>query len=368
MHFYNAAMTTLLPLALTTKLQNASSESITLSAEERKSLVEAITKRSFISLTLKYSRFGSVEIPDVALTAVTVNALREQATFKWNQLRENDFSIFSNERHTHEISDNYLQNAKYPRTFYIKTKQIGFSEFSESEALNYAGVKEILDVEIDDSRFPQPVSIPDNHPLLLHTVKELELKHKLYNPLEKGCEYTRREFISSVLVLAASIAEVKMACEETVNGSLGYGPVDWMAHCQNHRICITEGKKDNATQGLHQNLAQLAAAAEGRGQKRQFCVDLPLYGVATTYREWIFLRLDPKNARTKEDGAIRLPTYTIDDLFGLEKGVQRAASRLAGILQGQKKLVDKATGKEHAKKSRSNETKTCVSEDLLNAS
>ncbi|KAL3903206.1 MAG: hypothetical protein SGILL_010533, partial [Bacillariaceae sp.] len=101
------------------------------------------------------------------------------------------------------------------------------------------------------------------------------------------------------------------------------------------------------------NLAQLTAAAEGRGQKREFCVDFPVYGVATTYREWIFLRLDGENTRTKEAGAIRLPTYTIDDLFDLSKGVQRAASRLAGILQNQKKVVDKATGREDTKKARS---------------
>lgn len=68
-------------------------------------------------------------------------------------------------------------------------------------------------------------------------MKDLELKHKLYSPIEKGCEYTRREFISSVPVLAASLAGVKLACEEQVDGTAGKGPVDWMAHYTylNHR-------------------------------------------------------------------------------------------------------------------------------------
>ena len=192
------------------------SSSITLSAEECKALLNAAASPSFVSVTLKYSSYGSFEIPDFSLPALTVDALRKEATVHWNRLMENDFSIFSNDKCTHEVSDNYLLHAKYPRTFFIKTRQIGFSEFNEHQALEYAGVKEILDVELDDPRFPPALSISDNDPLLLHTVKELKLKHRLYNPLEKGCENTRREFISSVLVLAASLAEVKMACEENI--------------------------------------------------------------------------------------------------------------------------------------------------------
>lgn len=49
------------------------------------------------------------------------------------------------------------------------------------------------------------------------------------------------------------IAGLKMACEEQVQGSLGYGPADWMILYQTHRIYITEGKKDSVAQGLHQN-------------------------------------------------------------------------------------------------------------------
>lgn len=335
---------------LMAKLQGATSSPLTLSVEECQTLVSAVTAHSFVSVTIKYSRYGSVQISDIAVPALTLHTLRNEAIAKWEKLKENDFSIFSDDQYTHEVTDNYLQNAKHPRTLYIKTKQIGFSDFSEAQALEYAGVKDIVGVGLDDARFPGPVYIPDDHPVLFHTLKELKLKHALYNPLEAGCEYTRREFISPVLVLAATIAGVKMACEEQVQGSLGYGPVDWMILYQTHRICITEGKKDSVAQGLHQNLAQLAAAGEGRGKKRQFCVNLPLYGVATTYREWVFLRLDPAKSRSEMDGAIRLPTYGIDDTFDLVKGVQRVASRLAGILTAQKGIIDKDTGSESTKK------------------
>ena len=104
----------------------------------------------------------------------------------------------------------------------------------------------------------------------------------------------------------ASMFWSQIGVRRTVEGSAGKGPVDWVAHYQNHKICITEGKKDNVTQGLYQNLAQLAAAGEGRGKKRIFCVDLPLYGIATTYTEWIFLRLDPPPSNDgQERSAVR---------------------------------------------------------------
>ena len=104
---------------------------------------------------------------------------------------------------------------------------------------------------------------------------------------------------------------------------------------------------------IYQNLAQLTAAGEGRGQKRSFCGDLPFYGIATTYREWVILRLEPSATRKKDSGAIWLRTFIIDDENDLKGGVQRIASRVAGLLQSQKNLLDHATGAaESAKKAK----------------
>lgn len=194
--------------------------------------------------------------------------------------------------------------------------------------------------------FPPPVDdISDSDILYLHAIEDLNVRHKLYDPLEEGCEYTRREFISPILVLAASVSGVKLACEEQVEGSVGKGPVDWVAHYQNHRICITEGKKDNITQGLYQNLAQLAAAGEGRGEKRMFCVDLPIYGIATTYTEWIFVRLDPLSEGTTRQ-ALRLPTMQIsrNKQIIFKETVKDVAGQLAGLLLSQKNTFDRNTG------------------------
>ena len=181
-------------------------------------------------------------------------------------------------------------------------------------------------------------------------MRELEKRHKLYDPIEDGCEYTRREFISPILVLAATISDVKLACEEKIDGSAGKGPVDWVAHYANHRICITEGKKDNLTQGLYQNLAQLAAAGEGRGQKRAFHVDLPMYGIATTYSNWVFTCLDPAS-KGVDRTAVRLNTLPVAfNTPYFRQTVRDVASRLAALLSGQKAKVDVETGNEGAKR------------------
>jgi len=242
----------------------------------------------------------------------------------------------------------------FPLVVFVKRAQKIFSDFSDVEALKYAGVKEIITVEENDHvSFPLPADINNFDKFFLHAIEDLNVRHKLYDPLEEGCEYTRREFISPILVLAASISGVKLACEEQIEGSVGKGPVDWVAHYQNHRICITEGKKDNITQGLYQNLAQLAAAGEGRGEKRVFSVDLPIYGIATTYTEWIFVRLDPVSEGTIRH-AVRLPTMQISrnkqKIF--KETVKDIVSRLAGLLLSQKITVDRNTG-EAAKRAKS---------------
>ncbi|KAL3902781.1 MAG: hypothetical protein SGILL_010698 [Bacillariaceae sp.] len=296
----------------------------------------------------------TVRIGDLDRSAITVAFLANEAISQWTSLLDVNFSFYTEKEYKYAVSDAYLKACTYPRTLFVKTEQTGFSDFTEDDALKYAGVH---DIEMDDeesSVFPAPITIDDNNELLAHAVKDLELKHKLYNPIEKGCEYTRREFISAVLVLAASIAGVKLACEEQIDGTAGKGPVDWMAHYQNHRICITEGKKDNISSGLFQNLAQLAAASEGRGTKHAFSVNLPLFGIATTYTEWVFLRLDPppKELDGAERSAVRLPTEGINYGRHLKQDTKAVAERIVALLLHQKKLLDEHSGGKDTKRSK----------------
>ena len=115
--------------------------------------------------------------------------------------------------------------------------------------------------------------------------------------------------------------------KKVVEGSRAQGPVDWMAHCDEHGlgICIiAEGKNDKLAAGLYQSLAQLTAVYHR-----------PLFGVATTYRECIFTRLTPSPGANHE--AVRLPTVLAPD--GNVGAVKQVAQRLAGILDSQRQLV-----------------------------
>ncbi len=192
------------------------------------------------------------------------------------------------------------------------------------------------DIKIDTTQFPGPFEIKECNEWLQHAITDLRIKHALFDPLTEGCEATRREFISAVLVLAATlVGNVKLAVEELVVGSLGKGPVDWVALFEGFRICITEGKKDNLTQGQIQNIAQLAASREHASGKRKFVATIPTYGIATTYLEWTFFKLTDGPRQLFRSSA---DTISIDQ-HNLQHTVRDVASRIAAILQEQKDAV-----------------------------
>jgi len=62
------------------------------------------------------------------------------------------------------------------------------------EPLEYAGVKEILTIVAEndeDKYFPPPLCFDDDSEstqLLERTIQDLKNRHKLYDPLEEGCE------------------------------------------------------------------------------------------------------------------------------------------------------------------------------------
>ena len=319
-------------------------ERFNLTPEETSSLIDA--KRisserlgqqdSSVVVTMKYSNRKKVELENLSPGEITVSFLKSQATAIWAELEGVDFVLEGGKNYA--IDDAFLGKCTFPLNLTVKVDQSGFSDFMSLEkALSYAGVEALKVGDAVTLSFPPKLSIEENDPVLRHAYEDLRLKHNLYDPLEEGCEYTRREFISPILVLAATKAGVKLACEEEVEGTRAKGPVDWMAHYERHGICITEGKKDNISGGIGQNVAQLTALGEKRGSKRDYQVDLPLFGVATTYIEWVFIRLSPAGDTRQ---AVRLPTMYATS----NEQVKNVAECLAGILLSQKDLLDEARG------------------------
>ena len=327
-----------MPDAESTFLWDLVRERFNLTREETLSLVHAkrisSQRDSSVVVTLKYSNREKVEVSSLSPEAITVSFLKSQAEEIWTELQDKDFVLEGGKNHA--IDDAFLGKCTFPLNLTVKVDQSGFSDcMSLEKALSYAGVEALKVGDAATLTFPARLPIDKSDPVLLHAYEDLRLKHALYDPLEEGCEYTRREFISPILVLAATKAGVKLACEEEVEGTRAKGPVDWMAHYERHGICITEGKKDNISGGIGQNVAQLTALGEKRGTKRAYQVDLPLFGVATTYIEWVFIRLSPAGDTRQ---AVRLPTMYATS----NEQVKNVAECLAGILLSQKDLLDEA--------------------------
>jgi len=236
-----------------------------------------------------------------------------------------------------------LAKLAFPATIEVKNMRKGFSDFKEAEAYSYAGV---ADQVFDEKQFPPSFDIQMDDELFQHAKKDLTIKHKIFGALTESCGYTRREFISSVLLLAANIADVHLGVEEPVAGRLGHGPVDWVALYKSYRIFITEGKKDDLTKGVVQNIAQMVAAGEDRNPKRKFSPDIPMYGIATTYTEWVFLKLTCGETRA----LFRWNDRTIDK-DNIEVGLQQVAGQIVAMFKEQKATVDKAICSSPAKRS-----------------
>lgn len=278
---------------------------------------------------IKFKNVNSKREVEVPKSKVAYGLLVEKVKQKWPLFQIAAFTmLLSDDREL--TPEDVFTDYDFPLEICVRTDRKGFADFTQALALKYAEVSEVCQ---EESSVVQQ-SIDDNAPALLHTMKDLEMKHALYDPLDEGCEYTRREFISSVLCLAATTAGVKLACEEKIEGSLGNGPVDWVAHYSNYRICITEGKKDNLSHGVVQNIAQLAAASENLGKKRKFDHTMPLYGIATTYTEWVFLSLSLDPNKVSRIG----PTLTIGSSHRADD-VKKVAEQIVSIFEAQKKLI-----------------------------
>ena len=226
----------------------------------------------------------------------------------------------------------------FPATIVVENMRKGFSDFKEGEAYRYAGVTTQV---IDAGKFPTRVDIQVEDELFQHAKNDLTIKHRLFGALTEGCEYTRREFISSVLVLAAGIAKVQLGVEEPIAGRLGHGPVDWVALYKSYRICITEGKRDDLTKGVVQNIAQMAATGEDKSPKRKFSPSIPMYGIATTYTEWVFLKLtfgEPRALYRSTDRTIGISQDHLED------DLKQVAGQIVGIFNEQKFAVDHVVG------------------------
>ncbi|CAG8849217.1 3451_t:CDS:2, partial [Gigaspora margarita] len=97
-------------------------------------------------------------------------------------------------------------------------------------------------------------------------IKDLEQKKSNFRVVNAN-EMTCREFISSfmnseVTHVRSKESELQLKAEEWINGSRGYGPVDYSVNLGEVILLVEKAKKENFEKGVAQNIVQMHSAIE----------------------------------------------------------------------------------------------------------
>ena len=81
----------------------------------------------------------------------------------------------------------------------------------------------------------------------------------------------------------------------------------------------------------------MAATSKDKSPKRQFSPSIPVYGIATTYTEWVFLKLTFGEPRALFRSTDRTISISQDHL---EKDLKQVAGQIVAMFNEQKVAVD----------------------------
>lgn len=111
--------------------------------------------------------------------------------------------------------------------------------------------------------------------------KDLEQKKDNFRVVNAN-EMTCREFISTFMNTAVTHVrsqenELQLKAEESIDGTCGYGPVDYSINLGDVIVLVEEAKKEDFEKGAAQNIVQMHSAIEVRK-----LVFLSLFSIADT--------------------------------------------------------------------------------------
>lgn len=97
-------------------------------------------------------------------------------------------------------------------------------------------------------------------------IGELKRKKKTFIHVNRN-ESTCREFISAFMTAAVEHVQSKesklcLKSEEWLDGSRGFGPVDYSVHLEDFVLLVCEAKKEDFEKGAAQNIVQMHSAVE----------------------------------------------------------------------------------------------------------
>ncbi|CAG8640314.1 18098_t:CDS:2, partial [Cetraspora pellucida] len=278
---------------------------------------------------------------------------RQRAIDKFDVLKTDPrphFFFFNNDTQT-EITNEYefndmveqiSPNDNKVRQVSVTVRVEGMKAYSE---WNLSEITRTLFGEMWDSIDSTPKFDKDELP---KPEKEIEVPDGFYSEIRRKLEAfqtinnepTVREFTSPFLTTAVVILKknqhnLKLNAEINLQGSRGFGPVDYSIESDGILVIVIEVKKEDFDQGTAQAFAQMHSAVEALEKKRKLDqtdfeegkFPVMMYGIVTNSREWVFIRWvgdskEPKIAMTTQlpcpfDGDLSRAKEILEYIIGI---------------------------------------------------
>jgi hypothetical protein len=334
------------------------------------------------SCDVKFSRakFYLSDIP------VDLDILQDKIESTWPHFKIMNYSLFychqdknlSGVSSTQKLRELVGSSSVRTHLFKVKKECLGFSEYCDKKRAT--DVLDKLGASLTDSTrileldnmfvLEKPEELNELIDRESRNIQTELLRRRVISLSTGVSEYTKREFISPVLIGSLHIVDgITMMCEKRVIGTFGNGPVDYTLIYKNLNIVLTEAKKEDLEGGLMQNLVQQKAYRESLAyalfsgsckdavalprQERKRKVDeisktvaqLPSFGIVTNGHSWIFSKIvcEPNQNRCRiYQSSLHTLLLHIDDFENLVQlqQINKIVTRIVAICLKQKEVID----------------------------
>jgi hypothetical protein len=144
-----------------------------------------------------------------------------------------------------------------------------------------------------------------------------------FGSITEGHEAKRVHFIAPVIIIVCSSfnGDIQILAEEDIDGNRvhAHGHFEFVLKRGDKRVCIVEAKKDDILQGKTQSLVGCESLSDVENLET-------VYGIATNYLEWCFLKNDPEHV-TEE-----ILTVQLENNKPTKDSLRKIANKICNIL------------------------------------
>ncbi|CAG8724397.1 10621_t:CDS:2, partial [Gigaspora margarita] len=323
---------------------------------ELKSLADKSTDIKPLLVRYPFSNANSkCKIPH---TSGSLSLLREEVIKRFKELQTEEFYFFSDETKD-EIRNEYSFNILVSQTeldsnnynLKLKVKVEGKKSYSDWELKEV--FKEILRKDYK-SLSDMPKFSFNEFPSLEPPFTGDELKN-FVRELQNHLNSIKREFGDNEMMarfiidtfMSTAVCHIQdhinnsaqLCMEKELEGSRGYGPVDYVVRIVEILVLLCEAKSEDMKQGMSQVLVQMYSAVEqllGKRKHAQTDFVPMMFGIVTTGKLWRFVRWT---------GSLEEPTVHISEEYtcnfiGNMEIEKEVLTYISQILQAQAKAYD----------------------------